>query len=546
MEQIADVLVIGGGIAGVTTALALLDSGYRVTLLDRDEQANFGGLAREAFGGMFVVDSAEQRRVGIRDTPELAYQDWCAFAEFGENELWPKRWAQAYVERCTSDVYAWLKDRGVRYFPVPNWVERGQYRPGNSVPRFHMVWGTGQALMDVLIAALERHPQRQRLQLRFGHRVTGLLREAGHICGCHGQTEQDGRAFEFRSDAVVIAAGGINGNLARVREHWHGDWGRAPDMLLNGSHRFADGTLHDAAQAYGAQVTHLDRMWNYAAGVRHFAPRKPDHGLSLVPPRSALWLDWQGRRFGPEPLITGFDTRELIRRICATERPYSWQLLNRRIALKELAVSGAEFNPSIRQKKWLAFLCDILFGNRWLVDTLTQHCPDFVVADTLPELVVRMNTLQGDGSVSRAAVEQAVAGYDAQLDRPPSLMNDEQLRRLDYLRRYRGDRVRTCHRQKIVDPAAGPLIAIRESIISRKSLGGLQTDLQCRVLDDGGQPIGGLYAVGEAAGFGGGGMHGLRALEGTFLGGCVLTARVAAASLAGKPMLSDPSGGPMC
>ncbi len=531
------VVIVGAGIAGISAAIELLDGGIPVTLVDRDARANLGGLAREAFGGMFVVDSAEQRRVGIKDSPELAYSDWCAFAEFGESERWPRLWARAYVDHCTKQVYEWLKARGIGYFPVPNWVERGQYRPGNSVPRFHVVWGTGERLITVLLDQLINHRAQALLEIHCDCRVESLVTRAGAVVGCRGHRESDGSEFEFLGAAAFIAAGGMNGSLERVRANWHSDWGRAPETLLNGSHRFADGTLHDAAQRCGAQITHLERMWNYAAGVRHFAPRKPDHGLSLVPPRSALWLDWQGERFGPEPLITGFDTRELVTRICATERQYSWQVLNWRIALKELAVSGAEFNPSIRERHWLAFLRDQVIGNRWLVKTLTERCQDFVVATSIAELVERMNAIQGDDAVQFERVNAAVATYDSQLDRKPALMNDEQLRRIAYLRTYTGDRIRTCKRQKIVDARAMPLIAIRESIISRKSLGGIETDLESRVLDANGAPISGLFAIGEAAGFGGGGMHGLRALEGTFLGGCILTGRAAAASLLGRQLL---------
>jgi hypothetical protein len=333
----------------------------------------------------------------------------------------------------------------------------------------------------------------------------------------------------------VVAAGGINGgDLSRVRTNWHRDWKTPPETILSGSHRFADGKLHDATVKAGGVLTHLDNMWNYAAGVHHPKPRKPMHGLSLVPPRSALWLNWRGVRIGPQPLVSGFDTRRLVTDICAQERQYSWQLMNMRIALKELAVSGAEHNPSIREKKRLGFLRDILFGNRWLVREMIDHCQDFVTANSLPELVEKMNALQGDQSVDLKTVQDEVARYDATIARGEKLMNDEQLRRIASMRKYSGDRVRLCKFQPIDDAKALPLIAVREFIISRKSLGGIQTDLESRVLDTAGQPVAGLYAVGEAAGFGGGGMHGLRALEGTFLGGCILSARIAAASIDGR------------
>ena len=530
----SDVLIIGGGIAGITAALDLLDGGKSVLLLDRDEETAFGGLARESFGGMFFVDSPEQRRQGIRDSRELALRDWCSFAQFGAGDDVPKAWAEAYVTRCTEDVYRWVRRHGVSFIPAVNWVERGEFRPGNSVPRFHMVWGTGQGLADALIAALRAHANAGRLTLRFNHRVERLQLRAGRIDGAAGIDEKSGAPFEAQAEQVVVAAGGINGNLERVRKNWHRDWGSPPAELLNGSHRFADGRLHDATTAVGGVLTHMDKMWNYAAGVHHPHPRKPQHGLSLVPPRSALWLNWRGERIGPQPLVSGFDTRRLVTDICAQQRQYSWQLLNMRIALKELAVSGAEYNPSIRDKNRIGFVRDILFGNRWLVNEMIGNCRDFVTAATLPELVEKMNALQGDQAVELDAVRDAVEQYDATIARGESLMNDEQLRRIAALRKYRGDRLRLCKFQPINDAKALPLIAVREFIISRKSLGGIKTDLGSRVLDAAGQPIEGLYAVGEAAGFGGGGMHGLRALEGTFLGGCILSGRLAAAAVDGR------------
>jgi uncharacterized protein len=531
----SDVLIIGGGIAGITTALELLDGGKSVALIDRDEETVFGGLARESFGGMFFVDSPEQRRQGIRDSTELAYSDWCSFAEFDAEDDLPRGWAKAYVSRATTDVYRFVRNCGVSFLPVVNWVERGEFRPGNSVPRFHIGWGTGKGIAEALIAALRAHRNVGRLTLRFNQRVEQLTMRGGKVCGAAGVDEKSGASFEVAAEQVVIAAGGINGgDLSRVRANWHHDWGTPPGELLSGSHRFADGKLHDAAVAAGGVLTHLDRMWNYAAGVHHPHPRKPMHGLSLVPPRSALWLNWRGERIGPQPLVSGFDTRRLVTDICAQERQYSWQLMNMKIALKELAVSGAEHNPSIRDKDKLGFLRDIILGNHWLVNEMTTNCKDFVTARSLPELVDKMNALQGDSAVELMAVEGAVNRYDATIARGKSLMNDEQLRRIAYLRQYRGDRIRLSKFQPINDARALPLIAVREFIISRKSLGGIKTDLESRVLNAAEEPITGLYAVGEAAGFGGGGMHGLRALEGTFLGGCILSGRIAAASICGR------------
>ncbi|MEJ2547837.1 MAG: FAD-binding dehydrogenase [Gemmatimonadota bacterium] len=523
----ADVIVIGAGIAGISSAIELIGRGRRVLLLDRDREANLGGLARESFGGFWFADSPIQRKRRIRDSIDLGLQDWLSYAEFGAEDLWPRTWAEAYVHRANEEVLAWLLDQGIEFMPIPLWVERGREVPGNSVPRWHIVWGTGSELSRVLNRHLLSHPRRDLLELRFEHRVEDLVTTGGRISGCRGSEETGGEEFEAAAENVIVATGGINGNLDRVRRHWPRDWGTPPELLLNGAHRYADGLVHDATTRIGGRVTHLDRQWNYAAGVHHWKPTKPAHGLSLVPPKSALWLNWRGERIGPPPLVSGYDTHELIARICAEDRPYSWQLLNRRIALKELAVSGSEFNPAFREKRKARVLRDILFGNRWLYDEITTHCRDFVVADSLPELVERMNALGGDDSVELALVREAAETYDAQIDIGSGLADDDQLRRIALARQWIGDRLRTCDAQKILDPRAGPLVAIREFIISRKSMGGIQTDLSSRVLGEGSEPVPGLYAVGEAAGFGGGGMNGKRGLEGTFLGGCVFGGRIA-------------------
>ena len=523
----ADVIVIGAGIAGVTAAIELLDRGRRVLLLDRDVEANMGGLAKESFGGIWFAGTALQRRYGIRDGAGLGLRDWHAFADFGPEDHWPRAWAEAYVHRSNAEVFEWLRGLGVQFMPMPLWVERGLHAPGNSVPRWHIVWGTGHELQEVLNRHLLARPNRERLRVEFAHRVEALVTTDGRVTGCRGAFEGRDGEFEATAEAVIVASGGINGDLDRVRRHWAADWSRPPETLLNGSHKFADGRLHDAAAALGANVTHLDWQWNYAAGVHHWAPRKPAHGLSLVPPKSALWLNWRGERIGPMPLVTGYDTHDLVAQICRQERAYSWQLLNRRIMLKELAISGGEFNPSFRLKRRLHVGRDMLLGNRWLYEQMTTRCPDVVVAPTLEELVGRMNALAGGGSVDFEAVREAATRYDGCIDLGPRFHTDEQLRRIEFARRWVGDRLRTCRFQKILDPAAGPLVAIREFIISRKSMGGLQTDLECRVLDRAGTPIPGLYAAGESAGFGGGGMNGRRGLEGTFLGGCLLGGRIA-------------------
>lgn len=552
----SDALIIGGGIAGIVTALELLDADLTVTLLDRDSADRLGGLARESFGGVLLVDTPEQRRAHISDSPDRALCDWLGFGGFASDpdtpewqaQTWPRRWAETYVQSCRDQVGGWLRSNGVRFLPLPLWVERGLHGEGNSVPRWHVAWGTGQGLTERLIDRLLGHRNRNLLTLAFHHKVTGLISGNGRVTGAEGLIEGGGGGddkipFMAEASDIVVATGGINGALDRVRSNWPQNLGRAPRWLLNGSHRYADGLLHDQVAEQGGRVTCLDQQWNYAAGVRHWAPRKPLHGLSLVPPRTALWLDPGGRRIGPDPLVSGYDTSDLVRRVCDTGQGWSWMVLNRKIALRELTVSGAEFNPSIRSGKSWRLLRDLLFGNRWLYDQLTGNCPDFLLAHDLEGLVIKMNALMteqgwvGDDhtlSIDAAHLRDTITGYDAEMARPAGQRRDPQLQRIADLRRWRGDRLRICASQRILDPAAGPLIAIRAQVISRKSLGGIQTDLAGHVLDHDGKAIMGLRAVGEAAGFGGGGMHGIRALEGTFLGGCILTARLAAASIASR------------
>ncbi len=537
----SDVIIVGAGIAGMVVALELLEANHRVLLIDRDRPDAIGGLAKWSFGGMFFVDSPVQRKSGIRDSPEQALNDWHQFAEFGANEVYTKKWAEKFVHECTDHVYQWLRAQGIRFFPVVHWVERGLYRPGNSVPRFHMVWGTGYELAKVIAEKLNTHPNKKKLNILYRHRVTNLTMEGGRLKGVSGANEKDLSPFTATADQIVIATGGINGSIEKVKEHWYKPWGAPPNTILNGSHPYAIGDLHEAADEICAQVTHLDRMWNYAAGIHHPNPVMPGHGLSLVPPKSALWLNYQGKRFGPMPLMTAYDTRYLVEQICKEPVKYSWQILNKKIMIKEFAISGSESNEAIREKRLFAFIKTILFGNKKLVNKMINECEDVIVAYSVGEMVEKMNALTGESHVQLAHVDDAIKQYDQQIARGPKFHNDEQLRRISHVRQYRGDKVRTCKFQAIGDPKALPLIAIREFILSRKSLGGIQTDTHSRVMGKPNshgtqQPIPGLYAVGEAAGFGGGGIHGFRALEGTFLSSCVLTARTAAASIQEKKL----------
>jgi len=529
-----DVVIIGGGIAGIACALELLDSNIKVVLIDRDDKANFGGLAKESFGGMFFVDTPHQRRLGIRDSIDIATRDWFSFAEFDKDDLWQKKWAEKYIHQCRDDVYFWLRDRSIKFFPIVHWVERGLHQPGNSYPRFHIIWGTGYELANSLIKYLEAHKNAENLTLLFNHKGEEFIAADGRVNGMTGIDESNGSSFEIEADHIVVATGGIGGNIEKVKENWYKPWGSPPEVILNGSHKYALGEFHDKISEINGKVCHLDNMWNYAAGIHHHRPKHPLHGLSIIPPKSAIWLDSQGKRIGPIPLISGFDTRFLVEQVCRQEKKYSWQVMNMKIAIKEMAISGSEFNKAIREKNWIGFIKSALVGNKSLVSELVSENQDVITANSIEELTEKMNNLSSTNEVNIDMLKESIFNYDQNIDRGQKYFNDEQLRRLSYLRQYRGDRVRTCKFQKIDDKKAYPLLAIREFILSRKTLGGIQTDLNCRVLLDNERThenIPGLYAIGEAAGFGGGGMHGKRSLEGTFLGGCILTGREAAKTI---------------
>lgn len=522
-----EVIIAGGGLAGITAAFELLDHGKRVALFERDKKENFGGLAKKSFGGIMLINTPHQKRSGISDSPDLAFQDWLSYAEFEDTDSIPKQWARSYVDRSDELIFRWLDDKKVEFLPVVNWPERGLYTPGNSVPRWHITWGTGYELINKIVDALENHPNRHLLSVHFRHKVDHLISKNGAVCGVSGVDESSNTPFEASGEHVIIASGGIcGGDLSALRKHWYTPWGKAPTHILNGSHQYADGLLHEKVAESGGNLTHLDKHWLYAAGVHHPTPEKPNDGLSLVPARSALWLNAQGRRFSPIPLVPYTDTRFLVEQIVKSGHDYSWQVLNWKIAIKELAVSGSDFMTAFRNKSKLGMLKNLVFGNKELVKRLQNECVDVVTANSLEQLCDKMNALTGSDLIEKKVLSETVSTYDSMLDRGKRYHNDHQLRWIANFRTYRGDRLRTCNFQKISDESAGPFIAIRQFILSRKSLGGIQTDLDCRVLKEDGTSIPGLYAVGEAAGFGGGGIHGKRSLEGTFLGGCILTGRI--------------------
>jgi uncharacterized protein len=538
----ADAIVVGAGLAGLVAATELTDAGKRVVLVEQEPAQSLGGQAHWSFGGLFLVDSPEQRRLGVRDSRALAWNDWLATANFDRAEdEWPRRWAEAYVDFAAGEKRAWLHGMGVRFFPVVGWAERGGYGaggPGNSVPRFHVTWGTGPGVLAPFIRRARLAEQRGLLALRFRHQVDELLVRDGAVAGVRGtllapsdvlrgvqSSRESAGDFELYSSAVIVTAGGIGGNHELVRRNWPSRLGGPPAHLLSGVPAHVDGRMLGITQRAGGSVINPDRMWHYTEGLSNWNPVWIGHGIRILPGPSSLWLDARGRRL-PAPLFPGFDTLGTLEHIMSTGYDYSWFVLTRKIIEKEFALSGSEQNPDLTGKSVRGVLGRIGGGAPKPVAAFMEHGADFIVERELSALVRRMNALVGEPLLDVALVEREIRMRDAQLDN--EFGKDPQITAIRAARRYFGDRlIRAVPPHRLLDPAAGPLIAVRLNILTRKTLGGLQTDLSARVLRDDGAPLPGLYAAGEVAGFGGGGMHGYRSLEGTFLGGCLFSGRIA-------------------
>jgi predicted oxidoreductase len=541
-------LVIGGGLAGLVAAAEIIAAGKSVTIVDQEPEASLGGQAWWSFGGLFFVDSPEQRRMGIRDSLELARQDWFGSAGFDRDEdAWPRRWAEAYLQFAAGEKRAWLRERGVGFFPVVGWAERGGYTAtghGNSVPRFHITWGTGPGLLEPFIRAVRDGVDRGLVTLLFRHRVDGLLVEGGAVVGARGailapDTAERGAAsnreviddFEVRADVTVVASGGIGGNHDMVRAQWPTRMGTPPKHLLSGVPASVDGRMLGISESAGAHLINGDRMWHYVEGITNFAPIWPKHGIRILPGPSSVWLDATGERLRV-PLFPGFDTLGTLEHIVSTGYDYSWFVLTQAIIEKEFALSGSEQNPDLTGKSVRELLRQRLGkGATEPVEAFKRQGEDFVVADTLDELITGMQALTPDVLVSPARIREQIEARDRELTNDFS--KDAQINAIRQARHYRGDKlIRVAKPHRILDPKAGPLIAVKLNILTRKSLGGIETDLDGRALGADGAPIPGLFAAGEASGFGGGGVHGYRSLEGTFLGGCLFSGRVAGRSAA--------------
>ncbi|MCU7704168.1 FAD-binding dehydrogenase [Streptomyces albidoflavus] len=542
MAYDADVIVIGAGLAGLAATAELVDAGRKVILLDQEPEQSIGGQAHWSFGGLFFVDSPEQRRLRIKDSHALALQDWLGTAGFDrEEDHWPRRWAEAYVDFAAGEKRAWLHGQGVRFFPVVGWAERGGYDAGghgNSVPRFHITWGTGPGLVAPFERRVREGVARGLVELRFRHRVTGLGRSEGSVDTVTGEilepsTADRGRAssrevagaFELRAQAVIVTSGGIGGNHDLVRRNWPERLGTPPKKLLSGVPAHVDGLMLDVAAEAGGNLINGDRMWHYTEGIENWNPIWARHGIRILPGPSSIWLDATGNRL-PVPLFPGFDTLGTLEHIMRTGHEHTWFVLNQRIIGKEFTLSGSEQNPDLTGRSVRGVLQRARADVPAPVKAFMDQGADFVVERELPALVRGMNALTDEPLIDEAALHRTLTARDREITNP--FTKDSQITAIRGARSYLGDRlIRAAAPHAILDPAAGPLVAVRLNILTRKSLGGLQTDLSSRVLTASGEPLPGVYAAGEAAGFGGGGVHGYRSLEGTFLGGCLFSGRTA-------------------
>ena len=552
----ADAIVVGAGLAGLVAARELTGAGRRVALLDQENHGNLGGQAYWSFGGLFLVDSPEQRRLRVRDSVELAWADWLGSAQFDrldDEDAWAARWARAYVEFAAGEKRAWLSGLGVTFLPTVGWAERGDLRAdghGNSVPRFHVAWGTGTGVVAPFAAAAEQAAEAGLLTFHHRHRVDELLVEQGAVTGVRGtllapddaprgapSNRTEVGEFSLTAPAVVVTTGGIGADHDLVRRYWPERLGSPPASMVTGVPAYVDGRMLDIAASAGGRLVNRDRMWHYTEGVQNWDPIWPGHGIRILPGPSSMWFDALGRRL-PAPCLPGYDTLSTLRHLRTTPElvghDHSWFVLTRRIVEKEFALSGSEQNPDITAKDRRAFLRERLLGTGAPapVAAFVRHGADFVVGRTLEELVARMNALTETPLLDPARIREQIEARDRQIAHPYG--KDAQVQGIRNARRYLGDRLgRVATPHRILDPAAGPLVGVKLHVLTRKTLGGIQTDLDSRVLGPDGRPVPGLYAAGEVAGFGGGGVHGYNALEGTFLGGCLFSGRAAGRAAAG-------------
>ncbi|TCD14300.1 FAD-binding dehydrogenase [Oricola cellulosilytica] len=539
-----DAIVVGAGLAGLAAAAELGDRGKKVIVLDQEGEKSLGGQAFWSLGGLFMVDTPEQRRMRIRDGIDLARIDWMGSAQFDRAEdHWPRQWADAYLDFAAGEMRPWLSDMGMKWFPVVGWAERGgafANGHGNSVPRFHITWGTGPGVLAPFIRRVREREADGLITFAFRHRVSRIERDGGRPSGVSGEilspagVERGQKSnrdpigeFRFDSGNIIVTSGGIGGNFDLVRGKWPRErLGEPPSHMIAGVPDYVDGRMIGIARDAGAATINEDRMWHYTEGVKNWDPIWPNHGIRILPGPSSLWFDALGNRL-PAPCLPGFDTLSTLKHLRTTGYDHSWFILTQKTIEKEFALSGSEQNPDFTSGRWREVLKSRLGkGATAAVEAFKQHGEDFIVRNDLDALVEGMNHLTGGNELDAGKIRAQIEARDAQIRNPFS--KDAQIMAIHAARNYLGDKlIRTAKPHRFLDPANGPLIAVRLHIITRKTLGGLHTNLSSQVLDAKGEPVPGLYAAGEAAGFGGGGYHGYNALEGTFLGGCIFSGRAA-------------------
>ncbi|AYM07808.1 FAD-binding dehydrogenase [Agrobacterium tumefaciens] len=542
-----DVIVVGAGLAGLVAATEAAERGFSVCIVDQEGEQNLGGQAFWSLGGLFFVDSPEQRRMRVRDSLDLARQDWFGSAGFDRPEdYWPRRWAEAYLDFAAGEKREWLHRMGMRWFPVVGWAERGgslAHGHGNSVPRFHVTWGTGPGVLAPFVKKAKAMAATGRLTFRFRHRVDRLDITDGRVTGISGavlaadpvqrgqeSSREEQGDFTFSAAAVIVSSGGIGGNQDLVRRNWPVErLGEPPAGMVCGVPAHVDGRMVAITETAGGAVINRDRMWHYTEGVKNHDPIWPGHGIRILPGPSSFWCDADGNRLAA-PAMPGFDTLGTLKMLGERGSGHSWFILTKAIIKKEFALSGSEQNPDLTGKDIPLLLKRLGKEPPGPVRAFMECGEDFAVRDTLEELVAAMNAISGDNRLHIDHIRRQIEARDREIEN--GFSKDAQVTAIHGARRYLGDRLmRTAKPHRLLDPAMGPLIAVRLHVLTRKTLGGLHTDLEARVLDAAGEPVPGLYAAGEVAGFGGGGMHGYNALEGTFLGGCLFSGRIAGRSV---------------
>jgi len=544
----ADVIVVGAGLAGLVATHELVKAGRKVVVVDQENVENLGGQAFWSLGGLFLVDSPEQRRMGIKDSRDLALQDWLGSAGFDRDreDHWPRQWAEAYVDFAAGEKRAYLHDLGLRVMPNVGWAERGgglATGHGNSVPRFHITWGTGPEVVRVFREPVLDAAARGQVIFRYRHQVDDLIVENGAAVGVRGtvlepsieprgvkSSRTPAGEFELRAQAVVVTSGGIGGNPDLVKKNWPVDrLGRVPEHMITGVPAHVDGRMLEITENAGGNIVNRDRMWHYTEGIVNWDPIWPDHAIRIIPGPSSLWLDATGKRL-PVPLFPGFDTLATLKHILGTGHDHTWFVLTQSIIEKEFALSGSEQNPDLTGKDMKLLLGRVKKGAPGPVEAFKQHGIDFVVRDNLRDLVDGMNALTPEAKLDHAQVEREIVARDREMEN--TFSKDMQVMAIRNARTYLPDKaIRVAKPHRLLDPAHGPLIAVRLNLLTRKTLGGLETNLDSQVIRPDGSVFDGLYAAGEVAGFGGGGVHGYNALEGTFLGGCIFSGRAAGRAL---------------